>query len=141
MTKIDGHTHYDQKIGHRQFGQATSDPTWPILCGMIATKPNGRNSNLAQSSCVALDGPSPVTHPFYIFSMPILLSNMNQAQHFSLIILGRRLFGSNSFRFLCFILRFNQKGSTHQVPLVRILSTGHIVRFFKQRIFLLIFIF
>jgi hypothetical protein len=33
MTKIDGHKHYDQKIGHEQFGQATSDPTWPILRG------------------------------------------------------------------------------------------------------------
>jgi hypothetical protein len=65
MTKIDGHKHYDQKIGHGQFGQATSDPTWPILCGRIVTKPNGRNSNLAQSNCVALDGPSPVTRPFF----------------------------------------------------------------------------
>jgi hypothetical protein len=64
MTKIDGHKHYDQKIGHYQFGQATSDPTWPILRGRIVTKQNGRNSNLAQSSCVALDGPSPVTRPF-----------------------------------------------------------------------------
>jgi hypothetical protein len=52
MTKIDGHKHYDQKIGHYQFGQATSDPTWPILRGSIVTKPNGRNSNLAQSNCV-----------------------------------------------------------------------------------------
>jgi hypothetical protein len=31
MTKIDGHRHYDQKFGHMQFGQAASDPTWPIL--------------------------------------------------------------------------------------------------------------
>jgi hypothetical protein len=28
MTKIDGHKHYGQKIGHYQFGQATLDPTW-----------------------------------------------------------------------------------------------------------------
>jgi hypothetical protein len=35
MTKIDGHKHYDQKIGHEQFGQATSDPTWLILRGMV----------------------------------------------------------------------------------------------------------
>jgi hypothetical protein len=34
------------------------------------TKPNGRNSNLAQSSCVALDGPSPVTQPFNSESQP-----------------------------------------------------------------------
>jgi hypothetical protein len=54
----------------------------------MMTKQNGRNLNLAQSSCVALDGPSPVTHSFHIFSMPILLSNMNQAQHFSLINTG-----------------------------------------------------
>jgi hypothetical protein len=52
MTKIDGHKHYDQKIGHGQFGQAMSDPTWPILCGRIVIKLNGRNTNLAQSSLV-----------------------------------------------------------------------------------------
>jgi hypothetical protein len=39
MTKIDGHKDYDQKIGHGQFGQATSDPTW-----------QGRNTNSAQSN-------------------------------------------------------------------------------------------
>jgi hypothetical protein len=50
MTKIDGHKHYDQKIGHYQFGQATSDPTWPILRGRIVTKRNSRNLNLAQSN-------------------------------------------------------------------------------------------
>jgi hypothetical protein len=70
MTKIDGHKHYDQKIGHYQFGQATSDPTWPILRGRIVTKRNGRNLNLAQSSRVALDGPSPVTRPFNSESQP-----------------------------------------------------------------------
>jgi hypothetical protein len=64
MTKIDGHTHYDQNFGHEQFSQATSDPTWPILRGRIVTKPIGRNSNLAQSIGVALHGPSPVTQPF-----------------------------------------------------------------------------
>jgi hypothetical protein len=41
-----------------------------ILRGRIVTKPNGRNSNLAQSSCVALDGPSPVTQPFNSESKP-----------------------------------------------------------------------
>jgi hypothetical protein len=38
MTKIDGHKHYDQKIGHEQFGQATSDPTWPILRGRVVVR-------------------------------------------------------------------------------------------------------
>jgi hypothetical protein len=71
MTKTDGHRHYDQKIGHKQFGQATSDPTWPILHGMIATIPNGRNSNLAQSICVALHGPSPITRPFNSGHQPV----------------------------------------------------------------------
>jgi hypothetical protein len=52
MTKIDGHKHYDQKIGHGQFDQATSDPAWSILRGRIVTKLNGRNTNLAQSSLV-----------------------------------------------------------------------------------------
>jgi hypothetical protein len=64
MTKIDGHRHYDQKFGHEQFSQATSDPTWSILRGRIVTKPIGHNSNLAQSIGVAIHGPSPVTQPF-----------------------------------------------------------------------------
>jgi hypothetical protein len=41
-----------------------------ILHGRNVTKPNGRNSNLAQSSCAALDGPSPVTQPFNSESRP-----------------------------------------------------------------------
>jgi hypothetical protein len=76
MTKIDGHMHYDQKICHYKFGQAMSNPTWPILRGRILAKPNGRNSNLAQSSSTALDGPSPTFWYFYFgpktFFHPIL---------------------------------------------------------------------
>jgi hypothetical protein len=68
MTIMDGHKHYYQKIGHYKFGQATSDPTWPILCGRIVTKLNGRNSNLARSMFLVLDGPSPIIWPFYFFS-------------------------------------------------------------------------
>jgi hypothetical protein len=52
MTKIDGHKRHDQKIGHKQFGQATSDPTWPILFGRFVTKSNGRNLKSAQSTLV-----------------------------------------------------------------------------------------
>jgi hypothetical protein len=50
MTKIDGHSFYDQNFGHGQFGISTSDSTWQILRGGYVTKPNGRGSKSAQSS-------------------------------------------------------------------------------------------
>jgi hypothetical protein len=81
MTKIDGHKRHDQKIGHKQFGQATSDPTWPILFGKFVTKSNGRNLKSAQSTLVlktwAKPKPNKISLSFlsftvYLFSGPSL---------------------------------------------------------------------
>jgi hypothetical protein len=84
------------------------------------TKPNGHNSNLAQSSCVALDGPNLVTQPFNHFLFSILVSLLDQAQILAFLLLGHGLLcptnkGSFFFYFWIPVVSFGG-GSSLSVP-------------------------